>query len=412
MLEFSQPRTNPTSLDAFARVRTSNPVTLFDSQSQYDTLSNVVFYEKTVGAASVTHLPNEGAARLDVTTASGDRVVRQTREYVRYQPGKSQLILMTGVFASGQTNMKQYMGYGDDDNGFFLKEEAGSVALVKRSKITGSVVDTEVAQTAWNIDQLDGNGPSGVTLDPEQAQILWFDFEWLGVGSVFAGLMVGRQVVPVHRFDHANVIDSVYITTANLPVRWEIVNDTGVAAGASMKAICCSVISEGGLQESPRGIPFCASNGIVPITVNGGTTPVPIIGIRPKATFNGITNRGRIIISGVSALAQNEIIHVRGRWDATITGGSWVSVHPDSIVEYNVTGTSVTGGIPVNAFSVPAASQGSNNNPGSGGAGLLGRLPMTLDIDGANPTEFWVTGLEFTGTTGSLSANVFWQETR
>jgi hypothetical protein len=408
---------NKTSLpltltDAFGRVRVSNPVTLFDSQQQYDTLANLFFYEKTVGSATITHLPNESSSNLNVTTASGDRAVRQSRQYIRYQPGKSQLVMMTNTFDSGQVNTEQYFGYGDDDNGFFIVEENGTVSLRKRTKITGSVVDTDTPQSGWNIDKLDGTGPSGLTLDATKAEIFYIDMEWLGVGDVVAGIVIGRTIYPVHQFRHANVLDSVYITTANLPVRWEIRNKAAVSSSKSMKSVCCTVISEGGFEET-RGVPVCASNGITPIAVDGGTTPVPIIAIRPKETFNSIVNRGQIIPSGVSALAQTEIVHCTVLWNPTITGGSWVSAHADSIVEYNVTMTSISDGLPVNAFDVPAAQQGggSPNNPGTDSTNLLGRLPLTLDIDGANPAALALTALEYTGA-ATVSGTIFWNETR
>jgi len=49
----------------------------------------------------------------------------------------------------------------------------------------------------------------------------------------------------LHQFNHANHSAGVYMTTPNLPIRYEISND-GTGAAAEMECICSSVMSEGG----------------------------------------------------------------------------------------------------------------------------------------------------------------------
>ncbi|KKL09753.1 hypothetical protein LCGC14_2562720, partial [marine sediment metagenome] len=70
--------------DAFDRLRVSNPVTLFDSQFQYDKQPFLWNEDLTNGTA--THLPNESAIDM-VADANAEIAVRQTRAYHRYQPG-------------------------------------------------------------------------------------------------------------------------------------------------------------------------------------------------------------------------------------------------------------------------------------------------------------------------------------
>jgi hypothetical protein len=103
-----------------------------------------------------------------------------------------------------------------------------------------------VPQASWNLDPMDGSGPSGVTLDFAQTQILVLDFEWLGVGSARMGFVINGAIIYAHRFDCANISPAVYMSTPNLPIRYEI-DATGGGAG-DLDCICGTVISEGGLQ--------------------------------------------------------------------------------------------------------------------------------------------------------------------
>ena len=96
--------------------------------------------------------------------------------------------------------------------------------FVKRSSVTGSLVNTEISQSNWNVDPLNGNGPSGLTLDLTKVQIIWFDFEWLGSGTVRCGFIINGVYIHCHSFQHANVTEGTYMTTASLPQRVEITN--------------------------------------------------------------------------------------------------------------------------------------------------------------------------------------------
>jgi len=175
--------------DAFARVRVSDPVTLFDSTMQYDLQANS--WETVVtGTGSVTHRAALAAAEMAVGTASGDRVVRQTHRYIRYQPGKSHLMLATGTLGAVKAGVRRRVGLFDAANGVFFQSTPPGWAVVVRSSTSGSPVDTVIPQADWNMDPLDGSGPSGIVLDPAKANIFLVDLEWLGVGRVRFGAVV------------------------------------------------------------------------------------------------------------------------------------------------------------------------------------------------------------------------------
>jgi hypothetical protein len=189
-----------TNTDAFGRLRVSQPYTLFDSQNRY--AADNQFDTSTVTGGSTTYLPNESTLQLNVNTASGAEVVRQTFRSFPYQPGKGLLVLATFVMNEAKTNLRQRVGYFGTQNGLFFQLNNTTKSFILRTYISGSVDDTtrKVDQSAWNGDKLDGTGASGLTLDLTKPQILWMDFEWLGVGNVRCGFIINGEYIVCHTY--------------------------------------------------------------------------------------------------------------------------------------------------------------------------------------------------------------------
>lgn len=331
---------NGTNVDAFGRVRVSQPYTLFDSQNRY--AADDQFEVSTTGTGTSSFLSNEATVQLEVTGAGVGSVIRQTYRSFPYQPGKGLLILTTFVMdSSTSANLTQQVGYYNTQNGVFFKRTGSTNSFVLRSNSTptpGTPSDTRIVnQSSWNGDKLDGTGDSGFTLDTTKAQILWMDFEWLGVGSIRCGFIIDGQYIVCHTFTNANEISSVYMTTAILPLRYEIVTTTAAVA-ASMKTICCSVVSEGGFEQT--SIDHVARRTTVLGTI--GTTFLPVVSIRLASGRTGavvIPNRVQIL----PTTSQNyEIALVK---NPTLTGATWASTVPsNSNVEFDVAATAMTGG--------------------------------------------------------------------
>ena len=181
-----------TSGDAFGRLRTSSPFTIFDSQHRYQ--ENDKWDTALNGGGSKTYSANESAVNLIVPTTYGAYVYRETKRVFPYQPVKSMLVMSSFVFATPQANLRQRVGYFGTQNGIYLEQDGTTTYLVRRSYVTGSVVNTRIAQADWNGDKLDGSGLSGRTLDLSKAQIFCIDIEWLGVGDVRCGLIVDGRM--------------------------------------------------------------------------------------------------------------------------------------------------------------------------------------------------------------------------
>jgi len=329
---------NTTNFDAFGRLRVSNPFTLFDSSHRF--ADNGLWSTATSTGGTTTFNANQGLVDLDVTAASGSEVIRETIKVFSYQPGKSLFVLSTFVMSPAKTNLRQRVGYYGAQNGLYFQLNNSTLSFVERSLVTGSVTETVVDQSAWNVDKMDGTGPSGITLDITKAQILFMDIEWLGLGTVRMGFVIDGNYCVCHKFNHANLITSTYITTASLPLRYEITN-TGATSGAStMKQVCSTVISEGGYEL--RGSQQAVGTPITtPKNLATGGTFYPVVSIRLKSTkLDAIAVATAISI--IADTAGNYIWQVVAT--GTTTGGSWISAGANSSVEYNLTGASFAGG--------------------------------------------------------------------
>jgi hypothetical protein len=329
-----------TNVDAFGRLRVSQPYTLFDSQNRY-AIDNQ-FDTSTVTGGSTTYLPNESSVRMDVTTASGAEVVRQTFRSFPYQPGKGLLVLATFVMNEAKTNLRQRVGYFGVQNGVFFQLNNTTKSFILRTYIGGSVDDTtrKVDQSAWNGDKLDGTGESGLTLDLTKPQILWMDFEWLGVGNVRCGFIINGQYIVCHTYQTANVTGtSVYMTTAILPLRYEITNTAATGSASYLKQICSTVLSEAGYEQT--SIEHVATM----VSATGGTyittTYKPLVSIRLASGSLGAV----VVPYNVNFLpttADNYQIALFK--NGTLTSASYGAVSSDANVEFDITASAITGG--------------------------------------------------------------------
>lgn len=400
------------AIDAFGRLRVSEPYYVFDAQNQYDT-QPLLFDTAVTNSGSVTHLPNESSVQLNLNTASGNKVIRQSKQYFRYQPGKSSLIFLTGVLGLSKTNLRRRIGYFDGRNGMFFEQIApgeGTTGLriVIRTSTSGSPIDTAEDQNSWNIDKMNGSGPSGIDLEMDKAQIFVIDFEWLGVGRVRFGFVIDGLIYYCHEVLNSNVITSVYTTTANLPVRCEMENLGTTTDASTMKSICTSISSEGGYNKV--GFSFSASNGI---TTKSVTTRVPILSIRQRTTFNGIENRMEFDITNLQVFASTYSAFYEIVLNGVLTSENFVNVNSGySGMSYDTSATAISGGI------VIAQGYAAAGGPGSNAIGLvsnqLTRVPIGLDIDGTNPDIITIvaTCMEASPKASVISALFSWQEIR
>ena len=388
-----------TSLDAFGRLRISQPYTLFDSQNRYQ--KDPQFSEQLATGGTATYVANESSVDLAVTTSSGSKAVRQSFRVFPYQPGKSLMVLATFVMNAGQTNLRQRVGYFNTSNGVFFQMDGTTKSFVLRTNTSGTPSDVRtVNQADWNGDKLDGTGVSGITLDVTKAQILYMDFEWLGVGSVRCGFVIDGTFYVCHTFNNANEIDKVYMTTAILPVRYEIENTGATSAAATLTQICSSVISEGG-YDAKSALTWARRTS----TLTGVTTSfVPIVSIRLKST-----SLGAVVIPAVfhaipiGSVLDYEVALIK---NATLTGASWASNSTN--VEADVTATALTGGTIVDLNYVSGSNQGSGTASGDLEYNFDNQLVVTV---GGTSDIFTLAARTISGTDDIIGAMSYYDLT-
>lgn len=326
------------NLDAFSRLRTSDPATVFDSKLIND--KQPFFWDESVtgGGASSAYDANTSSVDLTVGTASGNRVIRQTKEYFNYQPGRSMQILMTGIIGDALANVEQRIGYFEDNDGLFFEMTGTGAAVVTRTSTSGSVVNNSVAQASWNLDQMDGTGPSQVTLDFSKTQIFVIDFQWLGAGRVRMGFDIDGKIVYCHEFLNANVLAVPYMKTPNLPLRYEIENTGTAASSRTVKQICSSVSAESGFSGRmfDRGI----ISGTAATNISAATR-TPIISLRLKSA--NIRCTLRVTVAGIMPTT-NDDVWFELVFNGALTGASFASVDANSFAEFDTASTAITGG--------------------------------------------------------------------
>ena len=330
--------------DAFNRLRVSEPFTLGDYKHLYSIDPDFIDVKSGVGATVVFDV-NQAAAILQSGISTNGYCIHQTKRYHHYMPGKSQLIYSTFNYGSAQQNVTKRTGYFDDRDGIYFEQSPnGTLSFVIRSYVTAGIGTSErrIPQSMWNKDKLDGNGPSGYNLDITKTQLFFTDFEWLGVGRVRCGFSIDGKNIIAHEFYNSNNLSTVYMSNPNLPVRCEIRNSgTQVGAGGSFIQICSSVMSEGGYTEAGREFSHTTSLRSVGV----GST-VPIMAIRLKNLFKGYPNRATVRLEDISVFSSGsnikyEVVKLKSSVGITTTG-SWISEHPESVVEYNQTATAIS----------------------------------------------------------------------
>lgn len=382
---------NPSGMavDAFGRARSSLPYTLFESFHRYQDNGKISTANSASGS-TFTHNPTQGCIDCTITNTANSYIYRESSRVFAYQPGKSLQVLETFVLATPQRGLRQRYGYFGTQNGFYLEVEDSNIYLVRRSYVTGSVVNTRVAQANWNMDPLDGTGPSKLTLDLTKAQILFTDVQWLGVGSTRMGFVIGGQLIHCHTFHHANLSDAntTYMTTGCLPIRAEIENYNSMANTSTLKIICATVISEAGFE--PRGrAKTCGREPNTTINMATSGTYYPVAAIRLKSDRpDGVVlpkNATLLGVGGNGSRLRYKIVS-----GATITGGTWVDAGSDSSVQYNISATGMSGGTDLLSGYQAVNNQGTN----------------AIDIGGGDVFKYQLERNSFTGgnTTFVLAA--------
>ena len=389
------------SIDAFGRMRVSTPFTLFDGSLRYRD-DEFKWNQSDSGNATSTFLPNESTILMSVS-GNGDSSIRQSKQVFSYQPGKSLLILATFSMNTPTAGVTQRVGYFGSQNGVYFEVDGTQLNLIIRKYTNGTVDNTteKIPQSSWNGDRLNGQGGqyniSGVTIDVAKSQIFWCDVEWLGVGSVRCGFVINGQFIVCHIFHHANILNKVYMTTASLPVRYEL---TSTGPSATMRAICSTVISEGGYVN--RSQTRAIGTGLSGKNLSD-TAYRPLVCLRLKsANIDSIVVPTKFDLYGIQQAAFVYQIIL----NPVLTGASWTSAGTNSSVEYDISATEVTGGPVVDQGIFVGSNKGGVASVNSTDVDFSQQLGRTI----AGVSDIWCLAAIATTNNDDAVASVSWQE--
>lgn len=314
-------------------------VQVFSANTNYGV--PMTFKSNLTGSGSITNpTANSPWVGLTTTTASGDKVEYQTKLYLRYWAYRTHRCTFAVSFATEQANYVQQAGMFDANDGWFFQHDENGLHVVHRTATSGSPVDTVVSRESFNLDRLDGNGPSGLRLPQDfrfdRGITYGIQYNWYGTQVIKFFMTYGGSLVPLHEFVFSGQLDGVPFTrTAQLPLRFVAENTDTAAAGATMRVGSCShsVADDVGRDLYMQ---FSASTGTTGITVDSTTTWQDLVAVRPKATISGITNRALFELTHWLLLAESNSIEYRIIDNVTYTGGTWGDVGGGSLAEYSV----------------------------------------------------------------------------
>ena len=318
-------------MDLFGNLKVSSSYTLLDITHLYD--KNPLMMDELISGTVTATSTYTTASILMSVGANTDKVIRQSRLYSSYQPGKSLCIRMTGVINanSNGANTTSRLGYFDKNNGLYFEYSNGIYNIVKRNATS----EIRIAQSSWD-DALNGTGPSGITVDFTKNMIYYIEFAYLGVGHIKMGVIYDGVLYVAYTFRNIN-LTYPYMITPNLPMRWEL-----SSSGGSGKLICTcgSVQSEGGY--SLIGNPFAYGMTTAFQIDNGQTNMQYVMSIRLKANERKLVKL--IALSIICTSGSNAIYSlykVKSPATIPISKNGSVSPAPPNVSYTSITNSSI-----------------------------------------------------------------------
>lgn len=340
---------SPAVRSLFGQLPVAPCFTLGDYQAFYG-VDTDVWLTTTATGGTVAQNVNNASIDLTVTGSSGSSARLESKRQHRYQSGREMRVILTNSHSSaGNANQARRWGYGDANDAVYFMISGTTFSVNRRTSVSGSPVEAaNIVQTSFNVDKLDGNGPSKATFDATKSHIYEIRFQYLGVGAVC--FFVDGFLV--HVMEHAGVLSTPWMKCPHQPIFLEIVN-TGASTGETVSFFCANVTSQGG--ETPPEETF----GRRRVQTIGANSEAYAFSIRPTATLGGQQNRAVILPTIVSIGSETNRASVRLLLNATLTGTSFAAAAPTgSGVDVDEAGAYSSGGVEVFFGFIPSSGTG------------------------------------------------------
>jgi len=283
--------------------------------------------------------------------------------------------------------MTHVVSYVSSNTSMTVTPDWRGVNNVSSVKIT-KVFDTLVPQEDWNLDTMNGSGPSGYNIDVTKMQMISVQHTWYGAGFIdFMMRGSDGNYVFVHRFRNSNVNFEAYMRTGNQPVRYEVINEgwKGRLSAAMNSSQTTISMSADDLYWFPNSGTVSIDNELISFTGNSGTA---LTGCTRATTLNQfVAGSSRTFSAGSAAshtirtgviLVSNTVTPIISHWGSAFMIDGQFDADRGYIFNYAATGLSASTS-KVTAFLIRLAPSVSNALIGDlGERELLNRAQLLL----------------------------------
>jgi hypothetical protein len=254
------------------------------------------------------------------------------------------------------------------------------------------VQETRIPQSQFNIDKLDGTGPSGFVIDTGKMHMLGLQYTWYGAGFIDYMVRGGDgNWVFAHRIKNNNVNTEAHMRTGNLPVRYSIDND-----GSPQTTFLTADPGSGGTTLNVNDTTYFPSAGTLYIDNElisyTGKTATSFTGCGRAATLSQYTGGSTRSFTGSTAathavgvgvlLVSNTASPTLSHWGSALICDGGFDEDRGYIFNYQRTALAI-GTTAVTAFLIRLAPSVSNAAVGDLGAkDLLNRSQLLLNAVG------------------------------
>ena len=279
---------------------------------------------------------------------------------------------------------------------YTLSGATTAVGTFAQTVVGVAATDTWVAQASWNGDDIfDGNGVTGVTLDPTKGNVFQVKFQYLGFGAIkyFIEDPNDGEMHLVHTIAYSNANTSPSLMNPSFPLRVESIN------GSNTSDIVCSTASMAAFIEGTHAYQGLRA-GVKATATLATANETPLLTLGPKISQNGKVNQTKLKFFLVSAAVNhNKPVTINYYRNATLTGASFTDFNADSGIHTDSAATAVSGGTFM--FALPLAPQGN----------AVFQLPATIIASDLGPGDtITVAADPLSGTNAEVLVSFYFVE--